>query len=79
MMRENLFVSVLILNPCLDCGWILRPHYFHRQTSFLCIITCFLLGDNCSFEKFHFLIDDYAKDGSEELFTKMHCVLITNP
>ena len=24
-------------------------------------------------------IDDYAKDGGEELFTKMHCVLITNP
>ena len=21
------------------------------------------------------LIDDYAKDGGEELFTKMHCVL----
>ena len=25
------------------------------------------------------VIDDYAKDGGEELFTKMHCVLITNP
>ena len=25
------------------------------------------------------IIDDYAKDGGEELFTKMHCVLITNP
>ena len=24
-------------------------------------------------------IDDYAKDGGKELFTKMHCVLITNP
>ena len=24
-------------------------------------------------------IDDYAKDGGEELFTKMHCVRITNP
>ena len=24
-------------------------------------------------------IDDYAKDGGDELFTKMHCVLITNP
>ena len=24
-------------------------------------------------------IDDYAKDCGEELFTKMHCVLITNP
>ena len=24
-------------------------------------------------------IDDYAKDGGEELFTKMHCVLTTNP
>ena len=24
-------------------------------------------------------IDDYAKDGGEELFTEMHCVLITNP
>ena len=24
-------------------------------------------------------IDDYAKDGGEELFTKVHCVLITNP
>ena len=24
-------------------------------------------------------IDDYAKDGGEELFTKMHCVLIANP
>ena len=24
-------------------------------------------------------IDDYAKDGGEELFTKMHCVLVTNP
>ena len=24
-------------------------------------------------------IDDYAKDGGEELFTKMHCVLIPNP
>ena len=23
-------------------------------------------------------IDDYAKDGSEELFTKMHCVRIKN-
>ena len=23
-------------------------------------------------------IDDYAKDGGEELFTKMHCVRITN-
>ena len=23
-------------------------------------------------------IDDYAKDGGKELFTKMHCVLITN-
>ena len=23
-------------------------------------------------------IDDYEKDGGEELFTKMHCVLITN-
>ena len=26
-----------------------------------------------------FRIDDYAKDGGEELFTKMHCVLIANP
>ena len=26
-----------------------------------------------------FCVDDYAKDGGEELFTKMHCVLITNP
>ena len=25
------------------------------------------------------LIDDYAKDGGEELFTKMHCVLTANP
>ena len=25
------------------------------------------------------VIDDYAKDGGEEPFTKMHCVLITNP
>ena len=25
------------------------------------------------------LIDDYAKDGGEELFTKMHCVRIMNP
>ena len=25
------------------------------------------------------LIDDYAKDGVEELFTEMQCVLITNP
>ena len=24
-------------------------------------------------------IHDYAKDGGEELFTKMHCVRITNP
>ena len=24
-------------------------------------------------------IDDYAKDGGEELLTKMHCVLFTNP
>ena len=24
-------------------------------------------------------IDDYAKDGGEELFTKMYCVLIANP
>ena len=24
------------------------------------------------------LIDDYAKDGGEELFTKMHCVLLSN-
>ena len=24
-------------------------------------------------------IDDYAKDGGEELFTMMHCVLIRNP
>ena len=24
-------------------------------------------------------IDDYAKDGGEELFTMMHCVLIANP
>ena len=24
-------------------------------------------------------IDDYAKDGGEELFTKMHCVLFMNP
>ena len=24
-------------------------------------------------------IEDYAKDGGEELFTKMHCVRITNP
>ena len=24
-------------------------------------------------------IDDYAKDGGKELFTKMHCVLIMNP
>ena len=24
-------------------------------------------------------IDDYAKDGGEELLTKIHCVLITNP
>ena len=24
------------------------------------------------------VIDDYAKDGSEELFTKMRCVRITN-
>ena len=24
-------------------------------------------------------IDDYAKDGVEELLTKMHCVRITNP
>ena len=24
-------------------------------------------------------LDDYSKDGGEELFTKMHCVLITNP
>ena len=24
-------------------------------------------------------IDDYAKDGGEELFTKINCVLITNP
>ena len=23
-------------------------------------------------------IDDYAKDGGEELFTKMHCVLFMN-
>ena len=23
-------------------------------------------------------IDDYAKDGGEELFTKMHCVLLSN-
>ena len=27
----------------------------------------------------HAAIDDYAKDGGKELFTKMHCVLITNP
>ena len=24
-------------------------------------------------------IDDYAKDGGKELFTKMHCVRIENP
>ena len=24
-------------------------------------------------------IDDYAKDGGEELFTKIHCVLFPNP
>ena len=24
------------------------------------------------------LIDDYARDGGKELFTKMHCVLVTN-
>ena len=24
-------------------------------------------------------IDDYAKDGGEELFTNMHCVRNTNP
>ena len=24
-------------------------------------------------------IDDYAKDGGEDLFTKIHCVLVTNP
>ena len=24
-------------------------------------------------------IADYAKDGGKEFFTKMHCVLITNP
>ena len=24
-------------------------------------------------------IDDYAKDGGKELFTKMHCVRSTNP
>ena len=23
--------------------------------------------------------DNYAKDGGEKRFTKMHCVLITNP
>ena len=27
---------------------------------------------------FHFSIDDYAKDGGEELFTKMHCILESN-
>ena len=25
------------------------------------------------------IIEDYAKDGGEELFTKMHCARITNP
>ena len=25
------------------------------------------------------VIEDYAKDGGEELFTKMHCIRITNP
>ena len=30
------------------------------------------------FETLGVAIDDYAKDGGEELFTKMHCVLITN-
>ena len=29
---------------------------------------------NCKTEQ-KFSIDDYAKDGGEELFTKMHCVL----
>ena len=24
-------------------------------------------------------IDNYAKDGDEELFTKMHSLLVTNP
>ena len=29
--------------------------------------------------EFYPSIDDYAKDGGKELFTKMHCILITNP
>ena len=28
--------------------------------------------------EWHLEIDDYAKDGGEELFTKMHCVRIRN-
>ena len=31
-----------------------------------------MFNQNCA-------IDDYGKDGGEEHFTKMHCVLITNP
>ena len=26
----------------------------------------------------NFTIDDYAKDGGDELFTKMHCILLSN-
>ena len=38
-------------------------------------------GDSGPTAKFYkrILIDEYAKDGGEELFTKMHCVLISNP
>ena len=31
------------------------------------------------FSKGKSTIDDYAKDGGEELFTKMHCLRIMNP
>ena len=43
-------------------------------------MSCFLVLFSALFRpQLTCAIDDYAKDGGKELFTKMHCALITNP